>query len=73
MRWVLKSPFDQNSIMINHNSNGDFKHHLVFGGRRVTQEGLITLFEWWFQKTHHYLMDILYDMYNYSWSSNKSD
>jgi hypothetical protein len=34
--WLLKLPFDQNSILINHKPNGDFKSHLIFRG---TQEG----------------------------------
>jgi hypothetical protein len=36
MMWLLKSPFDQNSIVINNKSNGDFKSHIIIGG---TQEG----------------------------------
>jgi hypothetical protein len=39
---ALKSPFDQNSIMINHKLNGDFEIHLIFG---VTQDGLLALFQ----------------------------
>jgi hypothetical protein len=35
MMWLLKS-CDQNSILINHKLNGDFKSHLIFRG---TQEG----------------------------------
>jgi hypothetical protein len=29
--WLLKSPLDQNSIMIYHKFNGDFKSHIKFG------------------------------------------
>jgi hypothetical protein len=28
--WFLKSPFDQNSIVINHKANDDFKSHFIF-------------------------------------------
>jgi len=38
MRWLLKSQYDQNSIMINHKSNSDFKSHLIIGR---TQEWLL--------------------------------
>jgi hypothetical protein len=31
LTWLLKSPFDQNSIMIYHKFNGDFKSHINFG------------------------------------------
>jgi len=34
--WLLKSPFVQNSIVIYHKANGDFKSHINFRG---TQEG----------------------------------
>jgi hypothetical protein len=41
MSWLLKSLFDQNSIMINHKLNGDFKSHIIIGGTqessRITQ------------------------------------
>jgi len=30
--WRLKSPFDQNSIVINHKFNGDSKRHIFFRG-----------------------------------------
>jgi hypothetical protein len=29
--WLLKSPLDQNSIMIYHKFNGDFKRQINFG------------------------------------------
>jgi hypothetical protein len=32
MMWLLKLSFDQNSIMINHKSNGNFKSHIILGG-----------------------------------------
>jgi hypothetical protein len=35
MMWLLKSLFDQNSIMINHKSNNNFKSHIIIRG---TQE-----------------------------------
>jgi len=35
MIWLLKLPCDQNSILINHKLNGNFKSHLIFRG---TQE-----------------------------------
>jgi hypothetical protein len=28
--WLLKSSLDQNSILINHKLNGDFKSHIIF-------------------------------------------
>jgi len=31
--WLLKSPLDQNPIMIYHKFNGDFKSHINFGGQ----------------------------------------
>jgi hypothetical protein len=31
MMWLLKSPFDQNSIMINHKLNSDFNNHIILG------------------------------------------
>jgi hypothetical protein len=31
MMQFLKSPLDQNSIMINHKLNGDFKSHIILG------------------------------------------
>jgi hypothetical protein len=31
--WLLKSPFDQNSIMINHKLNGNFNSHIILGGK----------------------------------------
>jgi hypothetical protein len=30
MRWLLKSPLDQNYHLINHTPNSDFKSHLIF-------------------------------------------
>jgi len=30
--WLLKSSFDQNSIMINHKANNNFKSHFIFLG-----------------------------------------
>jgi hypothetical protein len=30
--WLLKSSLDQNSIMIYHKSNGNFKSHINFRG-----------------------------------------
>jgi hypothetical protein len=35
MMWLLKSPCDQNSILINHKLNDDFKSHLIFRGTWV--------------------------------------
>jgi hypothetical protein len=40
MRWLLKSSFDQNSIVINHKFNGNFKRHIIIRG---TLERLLTL------------------------------
>jgi hypothetical protein len=40
MRRLLKSSFDQNSIIINHKLNSDFISHLIFLG---TQEELLAL------------------------------
>jgi hypothetical protein len=34
---LLKSPLDQNSIMIYHKFNGDFKSHINFGGTKGGQ------------------------------------
>jgi hypothetical protein len=31
LMWLLKSPLDQNSIMIYYKFNGDFKSHINFG------------------------------------------
>jgi hypothetical protein len=31
LMWLLKSLLDQNSIMIYHKFNGDFKSHIKFG------------------------------------------
>jgi hypothetical protein len=38
--WLLKSPVDQNSIMINHKPNGNFRSHIIL---EVTQEELLAL------------------------------
>jgi hypothetical protein len=40
MRWLLKSSFDQNSILIDHKFNDDFKSYFIFLG---TQDGLLAL------------------------------
>jgi hypothetical protein len=40
MKWLLKSQFDQNSIVIDHKLNDNFKSHLIFG---MTQEKLLVL------------------------------
>lgn len=40
MRWLLKSSFDQNSIVINLKLNGNFKSHIIIGG---TLERLLAL------------------------------
>jgi hypothetical protein len=34
LMWLLKSPLDQNTIMIYHKFNGDFKSHINFGGTK---------------------------------------
>jgi hypothetical protein len=47
MKWFLKSSFDQNSIMINHKPNSDFKSRIIIGG---TQEGLLELLVSMFQQ-----------------------
>jgi hypothetical protein len=31
LMWLLKSPLDQNLIMIYHKFNSDFKNHINFG------------------------------------------
>jgi hypothetical protein len=31
LMWLLKSPLEQNPIMIYHKFNGDFKSHINFG------------------------------------------
>jgi hypothetical protein len=36
--WLLKLPLDQNSIMIYHNFNGDFKSHINFGRIKEGQD-----------------------------------
>jgi hypothetical protein len=36
--WILKSPLYQNSIMIYHKFNGDFKSHINFGKIKGGQE-----------------------------------
>jgi hypothetical protein len=33
--WLLKSPFDQNSIMINHKFNYDFNSHIILSRIQV--------------------------------------
>ena len=40
MMWLLKSLFNQNLIMINHKSNGDFNRHIILS---MTQVGLLEL------------------------------
>jgi hypothetical protein len=40
MMWLLKSSIDQNPIMINHKSNGDFNSHIILS---KTQVGLLKL------------------------------
>jgi hypothetical protein len=35
--WLLKSPLDQNSIMIYKKFNDDFKSHINFGGTKGRQ------------------------------------
>jgi hypothetical protein len=40
MRWLLKSQFDKNLIVINHKPNDNFKSHVIFG---EIQERLLTL------------------------------
>jgi hypothetical protein len=40
MRWLLKSSFDENLIVINHNTNSDFKSHIII---KRTQKELVTL------------------------------
>jgi len=34
LMWLLKSPLDQNPIMIYHKFNGDFKSHINFGRKK---------------------------------------
>jgi hypothetical protein len=34
LTWLLKSPLDQNLIMIYYKFNGDFKSHINFGGTK---------------------------------------
>jgi len=36
--WLLKSPLDQNSIMIYHKFNGNFKSHIKFERTKGGQE-----------------------------------
>jgi hypothetical protein len=38
LMWLLKSLLDQNSIMIYHKFNGDFKSHIKFGRTKRGQE-----------------------------------
>jgi K+ transporter len=33
--WLLKSPFDQNSIIINHKSNDDFNCHIIHSRTQI--------------------------------------
>jgi hypothetical protein len=35
MMWLLKSQFDQNLIMINHKSNGNFNNHIIFSRTQI--------------------------------------
>jgi hypothetical protein len=37
MKLLLKLTFDQNLIIINHKSNGDFKRHIIFRGTQETK------------------------------------
>jgi len=32
MRWLLRAPFDQNSIVINHKLNDNFEGHFIYRG-----------------------------------------
>jgi uncharacterized protein (DUF1919 family) len=38
--WLLKLPFDQNSIIINHKPNSNFNSYVIF---LWTQKGLVAL------------------------------
>jgi hypothetical protein len=39
LMWLLKSPLDQNSIVIYHKFNGDFKSHINFEETKREQMG----------------------------------
>jgi hypothetical protein len=40
MRYLLKSLFNQNSIIIHHKSNNNFKSHITL---RITQDGVVAI------------------------------
>jgi len=50
--WLLKSPLDQNSIVIYRKFNGDFKSHINFGGQKEDKGMMcsITLFSFALKK-----------------------
>ena len=52
--WLLKLPFDQNLIIINYKSNGDFKSHIIFKG---TQDRFVALLST--QETRFYYLFFL--------------
>jgi len=39
MMWLLKSPLDQNLIVVYHKFNGNFKSHINFGGTKGGHKG----------------------------------
>ena len=43
MMWLLKLPFDQNSIMINHKFNGDFIATSFLDGLKIDTRGTCSI------------------------------
>jgi hypothetical protein len=55
MRWLLKSSFDQNSIMINYKHNDDFKSHINRKDTRGKQYNWNCNFSYHYSATKEYL------------------
>jgi hypothetical protein len=52
--WLLKSLLDQNSIVIYHKFNGDFKSHINFGGQKE-DKGMMCNITLYVYKSHNYM------------------